>query len=122
MPEFESSPKSRLPSLCLDYGVDEQLCGDSFSFSERGMRFISRWQFSLGTQLSVACVWPHARLGTSRVTLEGIVVWCERTRDAEEAAFETTVLFLELPDELRQSIREFSFQLERPGTPRAASK
>lgn len=113
MPEFESAPKCRFPSLCLDYGVDEQLCDNSLSFSERGMRFISRWQFSLGTQLSVACVWPHARLGTSRVTLEGIVVWCGRIRDVEEPAFDTTVLFLELPDELRQSLREFSFQLER---------
>lgn len=113
MPEFESAPKSRFPSLCLDYGVDEQRCDTSLSISERGMRFISRWQFSLGTQLSVACVWPHSRLGTSRVTLEGIVVWCERIRDAEEPGFDTTVLFLELPDELRQSLREFSFQLER---------
>ena len=108
MPEFESAPKCRFPSLCLDYGADEQRCDNSVSVSERGMRFIPRWQFSLGTQLSVACVWPHARLGTSRVTLEGIVVWCELTGTD---CFESTLLFLELPEDLKQTLREFSFQL-----------
>jgi len=42
------------------------------------------------------------------VLIEGIVVWCERL-DAKR--FESTVLFLELPDELRPGLREFSYQL-----------
>ena len=113
MPDCDSHflPKNRIPNLCLDYGVDEQPCDESFSISERGMRFISRWQFSLGTTLSVACVWPHPRLGALRVKLEGIVVWCEPARTGAGKAFDTTVLFLELPDELRHSLREFSFEL-----------
>ena len=109
--EFKSLPVNRCPSLCLDYGVDEQPCGAPFHISERGLRFVSRWQFSLGTTLAVACVWPHSRLGAQRVTLEGIVVWCEPAPDATGKSFDTTVLFLELPDELKQSLREFSFEL-----------
>ena len=113
MPDCNSHflPKNRIPSLCLDYGVDEQAGDESFSISERGMRFVSRWQFSLGTTLAVDCVWPHPRLGAMRVKLEGIVVWCEPAEIDDGRAFDTTVLFLELPDELRQSVREFSFEL-----------
>lgn len=72
------------------------------------MRFESRWQFSIGTQISVACVWDHPRLGKQRMTIDGIVVWCE---PGSEAGFETTLLFLELPDELKTSLREFSHLL-----------
>lgn len=76
------------------------------------MRFISRWQFSLGTQLAVACVSADGRFPDQRVTLEGIVVWCEPVARGPHRTFETTILFLELPEELRQSLREFSFQVE----------
>jgi len=47
----------------------------------------------------------------SRVTAEGIVVWCEPSRD-DDKAFECTLLFLDLPDELKQSLRELSCRLE----------
>jgi len=109
--EFKSLPAHRCPSLCLDYGADEQPCGPNFHLSERGLRFVSRWQFSLGTTLSVGCVWQHPRLGALRVMLEGIVVWSEPVHDGETKTFDTTLLFLELPDELKQSLREFSFAL-----------
>lgn len=76
------------------------------------MKFVSRWCFTLGTQLAVGC--QHGRRD---VRLEGIVVWCERRlRPADQApAYETTVLFLELPDDLRQSLREFSHRLTTAG-------
>ncbi|HEY3897338.1 MAG TPA: PilZ domain-containing protein [Chthoniobacter sp.] len=97
------------PSLFLDYGVDAQRCGlGDIEVSERGMRFSSRWQFSIGTQLSVLLVHIHPRLGRCRVTIEGIVVWCEPKPDK---GHESTLLFLELPDELKPSLREFSHQL-----------
>ena len=97
------------PLLYLDYGADAQRCefGD-IDLSERGMRFTSRWQFSIGTQLSVLLVHMHPRLGLCRMTLEGIVVWCEPKGDK---GHESTLLFLELPDELKPSLREFSHQL-----------
>ena len=97
------------PSLYLDYGADAQSCGfGEIDLSERGMRFTSRWQFSIGTQLSVLLVHTHPRLGLRRMPLEGIVVWCE-PKDGK--GFESTLLFLELPDELKPSLREFSHQL-----------
>jgi hypothetical protein len=97
------------PSLYLDYGADAQRCGcGDIEVSERGMRFTSRWQFSIGTQLSVLLVHMHPRLGLCRMTIEGIVVWCEPKADK---GHESTLLFLELPDELKPSLREFSHQL-----------
>lgn len=100
--------------LCLDYGVDEQLCESGLSISERGMRFIARWHFAIGTRLAVSCLYEHPQTGWSRMRLEGIVVWSESLDDPDltKPAFDTTVLFLELPDELKQSLREFSFLLE----------
>jgi hypothetical protein len=97
------------PALFLDYGADAQSCGrDDLEISERGMRFQSRWHFEIGTQLAVSLAHMHPRLGLCRMTLEGIVVWCE-PRGGK--CFESTLLFLELPDELRPILREFSHTL-----------
>ena len=109
----EPPPTDRVPSLYLDYGVDAQLCENGgIEVSERGMRFCSRWRFDIGTQILVCCVFEHPRLGAQRVTVEGIVVWCEPKASASyENSYESTLLFLELPDDLKQGLREFSFQL-----------
>ncbi len=97
------------PSLYLDYGADAQVCdaGD-LDISERGMRFTSRWQFSIGTQLSVLLVHMDPRRGLCRMAIDGLVVWCE---PKPEKGYESTLLFLELPDELKPSLREFSHTL-----------
>jgi hypothetical protein len=97
------------PSLYLDYGADAQKCqlGD-IDLSERGMRFTSRWQFTIGTQLSVLLTHLHPRLGLCRMAIEGTVVWCE---PKPGQGHESTLLFLELPDELKPSLREFSHTL-----------
>ena len=104
--ENESVRVGLSPCFYLDYGVDAEhaACG-TVDISERGMRFVSRWQFTIGTQLSIALQHMHPRLGLTRVTLEGIVVWCEAAQDKR---YESTLLFLELPDELRPCLREFS--------------
>ena len=104
--EPKSAPIGLAPSFYLDYGVDAE-SGErgSVEISERGMKFQCRWQFSIGTQLSIALQHMHPRLGLSRVAVEGIVVWCEPTT---EKRYESTLLFLELPDELRPCLREFS--------------
>lgn len=73
------------------------------------MRLTSRWQFAIGTQLGVVCAWRDPRLGLRRMTIDGIVVWCEPD---ERAGYQTTLLFLELPDELKLSLREFSHHLD----------
>lgn len=112
MSDCESHPfPCSAPRFCLDYGVDEQVCDSPVDLSERGMRFVSRWQFTLGTTLAVDCVYHQPRLGTTRMKLEGIVVWCEPAASSEGNAFETTILFLELPDALKETVREFSFHL-----------
>ena len=92
-------------SICLDYGADETSGSVSFSESERGFSLRSRWQFSVGTELALDCAWCDVRLGTRRVSVEGIVVCCER---CAEAGYETTVLLLDLPDAAKVSVREFS--------------
>lgn len=102
--------RCHVSSLHLDYGVDVQDCEneDAVEVSDRGMRLRSRWQFSIGTQLSVSFVSQHPRRPTTRLLAEGIVVWCEPCGDGD---YESTLLFLELPDELKQSLRELSYRL-----------
>jgi hypothetical protein len=99
--------------LVLEAGVDQHDCTAGLCLDERGMRFISHWRFSLGTQLALRCRYHHPGLGWLAVPLEGIVVWCERTPGVAGAlpTYETTILFLELPEDLREGIREFSHHL-----------
>jgi len=90
------------PSIYLDYGADEHDCSDQgFEICERGMRFSSRWQFSLGTQLAVAFSFQDDDGKNWRVDTEGIVVDCERVACKCHL---TTLLFLELPDQLRAAL------------------
>ena len=42
------------------------------------------------------------------MAIDGLVVWCEPKAGK---GYESTLLFLELPDELKPSLREFSHQL-----------
>ncbi len=99
----------RISSLYLDYGADAQTCEHGVELSERGLRMRSRWHFEIGTELSVAFVCQHARTGPKRLSAEGIVVFCEPV-PGESKMYESTVLFLELPDDLKQSLRDFSCQ------------
>ena len=117
MRDRDTFPFGGRARLCLDYGIDEQLCDSGLSISERGMRFVARWHFEIGTQLSVSCLYEHPKQGWSRVRLEGIVVWSERIGEPHitKPAFDTTLLFLELPEELKQILREFSFE-DNPNT------
>jgi hypothetical protein len=99
--------------LVLDAGVDEHDCPSGVCLDERGLRFISHWHFSLGTQLAIRCRYHHPQRGWLAVALEGIVVWSERAPEIAGAlpSYDTTVLFLELPEELRAGVREFSHHL-----------
>ena len=107
-----ATPMVSAPAACsvsLDNEAEVQICVHrKMEISERGMRFACCREFPLGTQLAVSMMHMHPRFGLCRMTLEGVVAWCEPC-DAER--FESTVLFLELPDELRPCLREFSHQL-----------
>ena len=103
-PEIRSP--APLASIYLDDAGDEQQdAAGAVEISERGLRFTARWPFSIGTQLVVAVSQMDPRLGLCRLQLEGIVVWCE---PCSAQRHETTLLFLEFPDEIRPSLREFS--------------
>lgn len=98
------------PSLYLDYGADEHDCASQgFEICERGMRFTSHWQFSLGAQLAVSFTYQDDAGDTRRVTTEGIIVDCARIACK---CYHSTLLFLELPDSLREVIRSASPTLE----------
>jgi len=107
-----ADPMFSAPAACsvtLDNEAEVQICVHrTMDISERGMRFACCREFPLGTQLAVSMMHMHPRFGLCRMTLEGVVAWCEPC-DAER--YESTVLFLELPDELRPCLREFSHQL-----------
>ena len=77
--ETESPALPRITSLVFDYGADAETCEeDAVELSERGMRLRSRWQFEIGTQLSIAVVRTAPRMGQERIAIEAIVVWCEQ--------------------------------------------
>jgi len=98
------------PSIYLDYGADEHDCtNQGFEICERGMRFNSHWQFSLGTQLAVSFTYADDRGQTQRVTTEGIIVDCEQIACK---CYTTTMLFLELPESLREVVRSAGTRLE----------
>ena len=111
LPDCEPPSSTSIPpqSICLDYGADETSGSVSFSEAERGFSLKSRWQFSVGTELALDCAWCDARLGARRVSVAGIVVCCER---CAETSYETTVLLLDLPDEAKVGVREFSHRAE----------
>lgn len=98
------------PSIYLDYGADEHDCSNQgFEICERGMRFNSHWQFSLGTQLAVSFAYQDDEGETRRVTTEGIIVDCEQIACK---CYTSTLLFLELPESLREVVRNANPRLE----------
>ncbi len=107
----DSAPPGISPSIYLDYGADEHDCtNQGFEICERGMRFNSHWQFSLGTQLCGEFRLPRIADGeTRRVATEGIIVDCEKVACK---CYTTTLLFLELPEKLREVVQNTSLQLE----------
>ena len=99
----DSEPTGISPSIYLDYGADGQICPeDGFEICERGMRFSSLWQFSLGTQLAVAFSFQDAEGKIQRASTEGIIVDCEQVG---RGCYTTTLLFLELGEPLRTMLQ-----------------
>ncbi len=110
MPASRFEMRRLQPALFLDYGADAvdaetaacELC-------ERGMRFRSQWRFDLGSVLRVAFAFDD---GTpQRIEAEGFVVDC--AADGVKI-YQTTLAFMEPPQELRQSLGRVSARLELP--------
>lgn len=83
--------------IYLDYGVD-CLFGyySDIRLNEQGLVFRSRWQFDLGTQISLrVCAEPESPESSPVcVDLNGIVVSCDRMY-CRSVAYEVTLLFFD---------------------------
>lgn len=107
-PPFDNADSLVRPSIFLDYGVDGT-CGEDAACEvcERGMRFKSRWQFSLGTVLSIAFAFDEG--SPQRVEAEGIVI---ESTTAGEREYLTTLAFVDIPPALRTTLGKVSTRLE----------
>ena len=101
------SPTSLHPSIYLDYGADAVSADDAAcEICERGMRFSSHWQFEVSSVLQIAFAFDADTLG--RIEVEGLVVECCRTGEKE---YLTTLAFVEIPSQLRDSLGQVSKRL-----------
>jgi len=102
------------PSIFLDYGADGVAGEDAkCEICERGMRFKSRWQFTQGTVMSIGI--SYEDVGTRRVEAEGSVIECDPDG---ECKYLTTLVFLDIPPELRQALGRVGNTLTaRPSCP-----
>ena len=96
--------KNRAAQLLLDHGTDETTC-EHFNLGERGATFESPWHFTPMAEMVICLACEHSRLGRQRTPVTGIVVDSHRIG---RASYETTVLFLDLPEECCASVREFA--------------
>ena len=78
---------------------------DCLHVEERGATFESPWRFEPLAELMLCLAGCHPRLGRQRTPLTGVVVDSRRTIDGK---YETIVLFPDLPDDQRASIRAFA--------------
>jgi hypothetical protein len=93
-------PPIRMTStrLFLDHGVDEARC-ERLQLESHGATFVSPWEFSLFSELSMRVDFPATRPGCGRAPLAGIVVGSRKVR---QGLYETTVLFLDEMAELAE--------------------
>ncbi len=116
--------RTRFPSLCLEYGADEENCERELELSERGMCFYTRWQFAPGTEIGVSVCYADGNGECKRVGLEGIVVDClpapaeacksadsSDSRPASLGCYQVTVLFVDLPEASLGTLRDVSSML-----------
>ena len=99
-----SAPHAIRPCIYLDYGADAVDAADAAcELCERGMRFCSPWQFTVGSLLHIAFAIEDC--SPSRIEVEGCVVECLATGDRGHL---TTLAFVEMPPELRDILGKVS--------------
>ena len=110
MPE----PHPIRPCIYLDYGADAIDPADAAcELCERGMRFCSPWQFTVGSLLHICFAFEEE--APCRIEVEGCVVECLCTGDKEHL---TTLAFVEMPGELRAMLGKVFPRLAfRPRSP-----
>jgi hypothetical protein len=90
-------------AVYLDYGADSYFgYFNELALDTRGMRLCSRWRFSVGTQLALRLSFAGRYPGQPCVGGEviGLVVSCDPHLNGT-AAYDTTVLFLDVPSPLQ---------------------
>ena len=98
------SERDGLTAIYLEYGADAHECSHSdLNISERGMVFKSRWQFAVGTQLSLLFAYKDLFGRPARTEVEGIVVDCEQITTG---GFNHLLIFPEITPELKAAIRD----------------
>ena len=108
MSGFASLTRHLQPALFLDYGADA-VDGETAAceICERGMRFRAPWRFDLGAMLNIAFALNDG--DARRIEAEGYVVDCAKD---ETGTYQTTLAFLETPQQLRESLGKVSSRLE----------
>ena len=102
-----SLPHSIRPSIYLDYGADAIDGKDAAcEICERGMRFKSQWQFAPGGMLHIAFAFEDG--APCRIEAEGLIIESAPTGERE---YQTTLAFVEPPQELRESLGKVSARL-----------
>jgi len=102
-----SVPRPILPCIFLDYGADAVDAADAAcEICERGMRFCSPWQFTVGSLLHIAFAVDEG--SPCRIEVEGCVVECLATGGKDHL---TTLAFVEMPPELREMLGKVSPRL-----------
>ena len=107
LPSMPATHHHIRPSLFLDYGADAVDGEDAAcEICERGMRFKAPWQFQIGAVLHIAFALDDS---PCRIEVEGLVVECLETGVREK---QTTLAFVDVPQELRASLGKVSTRLE----------
>ena len=104
-----SDPHTLRPSIFLDYGADAIDAVDAAcEICERGMRFCSQWQFTLGSVLHIAFAFEGG--SPCRIEVEGLVIESIAVGAGCKEHL-TTLAFVELPRELRALLGKVSTRL-----------
>lgn len=106
------SSSGQVPSLQVAYGTRcACMDGGGFKITERGMRFKSRWDFPVGTELQVELAIEGADDApgddANSVEVSGVVVDCELVPESC-GCYTVTLLFLDLPVTARCGLRDVS--------------
>ena len=104
-------------AVYLDYGADSFFgYFGQLALSERGIRFKSRWQFGLGTQLALRLCVDGRSADEPRMCedVTGLVVSCEPLLD-DPTWYEMVVLFLDLPQTIRRKLGRLATRPELMG-------
>ncbi|HEY0793355.1 MAG TPA: hypothetical protein VGD78_19990 [Chthoniobacterales bacterium] len=91
-------------AVYLDYGADSYFgYFNELALDSRGMRLCARWRFAVGTQLALRLSFAGRYAGQPCMEGEitGLVVNCDPHLNGA-AAYETTVLFLDVPPSLQE--------------------